>query len=396
MTDSTGADSSRTEDRPLAMAGSPPPERPVIERGQPSPARRDIDPARKASKSCASLVAAADRSAATLPSSTPNTSPPSDSPAQLYARIAVAIRTRHYSARTEEAYVGWARRFIAFHGRRHPRELGDAEVTAFLSALATRGNVASATQNQALAALRFLYRDVLALPLRADDVTSAKRPVRLPTVLTRSEVRLLLDALPENIRLVATVMYGSGLRVLEALTLRVKDLDFERGEVLVRGAKGDKDRRTVMSESVRPALAAHIAACERRHERDPAAGAGHVALPGALARKFPSASTAWSWQWVFPATRIYVDRETGQRRRHHLHESVVQRAIPIAARQARLAKRVTSHALRHSFVTHLLESGYDIRTVQELLGHTDVRTTMIYTHVLNRGGLGVRSPADLL
>ena len=362
---------------------SPTRERPVVERRVPSSRGRPDD-----------IVTGA-RDGAPIPQAAPASST-RETPAQLYGRIAVAIRLRHYSPRTEEAYISWTRRFIAFHDRRHPRELRDAEVTAFLSALATRGKVSSATQNQALAALRFLYRDVLGLPFRADEVVSAKRPVRLPTVLTRDEVRRLLDALPDNLRLVATVMYGSGLRLLEALTLRVKDVDLEKGELTIRSGKGDKDRRTVLSERVRPALAAHLSAVQRRHERDLAAGAGHVELPGALARKLPGASTSWPWQWVFPATRIYVHTPTGQRRRHHLHESVLQRAIPAAARQAGLPKRVTTHTLRHSFATHLLDAGYDIRTVQELLGHTDVRTTMIYTHVLNRGGLGVRSPADVL
>jgi integron integrase len=280
---------------------------------------------------------------------------------------------------------------------RHPSALGVAEVERFLSMLAEERRVSAATQNQALSALLFLYREVLAEPLPwLEGVVRAKVPQRLPTVLTRDEVRAVLARLPERERLFATLLYGAGLRLLEGLTLRVKDVDFGAAQIIVRGGKGDKDRVVPFPKSVTAELTRHLELVRELHRSDLAAGAGEVVLPNALAAKFPNAGREWRWQYVFPATRTYVERETGKRRRHHLHPTAVQRAVRTAAERAGISKRVSCHTFRHSFATHLLEDGYDIRTIQELLGHKDVSTTMIYTHVLNRGGRGVRSPADLL
>ena len=316
---------------------------------------------------------------------------------RLLASVRQAIRVRHYSRRTEAAYVAWVVRFVRFHGTRHPSSLGARDVDVFLSDLAVRGRVSAATQNQARAALLFLYREVLRTPIASGgDVVRAKRSARLPVVLTRAEVGAILTQLEGQPRLVALLLYGAGLRLLEALSLRVQDVDFDRGELLVRGGKGGKDRVTVLPATAADPLVRQLARVRRLHAQDVAAGSGRVALPGALERKYPSAGRAWSWQWVFPAASRYRDPATGERRRHHLHESAVQRAVRAAVGRARVAKRATCHTFRHSFATHLLEDGYDIRTVQELLGHADVRTTMIYTHVLNRGGHGVRSPADRL
>jgi integron integrase len=273
--------------------------------------------------------------------------------------------------------------------------MGAAEVTAFLSSLAVDGGVAASTQNQALSALLFLYRDVLAVDLPwLDGVVRAKRPERLPVVLTRDEVRAVLQGLDGVPRLMAGLLYGAGLRVLECCRLRAQDVDFATNQIVVRGGKGDKDRVTMLPGVAKADLARHLAAVRVQHVDDLAVGAGWVELPTALHRKYPHAGREWVWQWVFPATRIYLDRVTGQRRRHHLHETVLQRAVKDAVRRAGLAKRASPHTLRHSFATHLLEDGHDIRTVQELLGHRDVSTTMIYTHVLNRGPAAVRSPAD--
>jgi integron integrase len=273
--------------------------------------------------------------------------------------------------------------------------MGAPEVTKFLSSLAVEGNVAASTQNQALGALLFLYRDVLEQDLPwLDDMVRAKRPARLPVVLTREEVRTLLLHMAGVPRLMAMLLYGAGLRLLECARLRVKDVDFARNQLTVRGGKGDKDRTTMLPAVVKTELARHLELAKRQHEADLCHGAGWVELPSALSRKFPNAGREWPWQWVFPATRIYVERATGQRRRHHLHESVLQRAVREALWRAAIPKRATCHTFRHSFATHLLEDGHDIRTVQELLGHRDVTTTMIYTHVLNRGPVGVQSPAD--
>ena len=314
---------------------------------------------------------------------------------KLLDRVREVCRLRHLSRRTEDAYVRWIRRCILFHRKRHPRDLGEVELTAFLSSLAVQGQVSASTQTQALSALLFLYRDVLGLTVGwLDGVVRARAPRRLPVVLTRVEVRAVIGRMRGPARLVAMLLYGSGLRLLECLNLRVKDLDFERLELSVRGGKGDKDRITMLPSAVVSELREHMADVRRQHRRDLAAGAGATILPGALARKYPNANREWGWQFVFPATRQYGD--PGRRGRHHLHESVIQRAVADAVRRAGIAKRATCHTFRHSFATHLLEDGYDIRTVQELLGHGDVSTTMVYTHVLNRGGFGVRSPADRL
>jgi len=314
---------------------------------------------------------------------------------RLLDQVHIAIRARHFSWRTEKAYIRWIKRFIHFHGKRHPIELGEAEVTAFLSALATRDRVSSSTQNQALSAIIFLYRAVLGKDLQwLDGIVRAKRAVRLPIVLTRDEVRAILGELRGTPWLMVSLMYGAGLRLLECARLRIKDVDFGRGEITVRDGKGGKDRRTMLPVALKGALAAHIERVRRLHERDLRRRLGSVALPDGIERKYPRAPWEWGWQWVFPATRLYRDSRTGRYQRHHLHETVVQRAMKDAVRRTGIAKPASCHTLRHSFATHLLEAGYDIRTIQELLGHSDVSTTMIYTHVLNKGGQGVRSPLD--
>jgi len=321
--------------------------------------------------------------------------PPAPQQPRLLDRVRAALRARHYSRRTEKAYVHWIKRYIFFHGKRHPAEMGAAEVTAFLTALAVRDRVAASTQNQALNALLFLYREILGVELPwLDGLVRAKRPQHLPTVLTREEVRTVLEQLDRAPRLMALLLYGAGLRLLECCRLRIKDVDFATNQITIRDGKGSKDRVTMLPSAVKIDLARHVERARALHQRDLAAGAGWVELPWALGRKYPNAGREWAWQWVFLATRLYVDPSTGQRRRHHLHESVVQRAVREAVLKAGLAKKATCHTLRHSFATHLLEDGHDIRTVQELLGHQDVSTTMIYTHVLNRGPAAVRSPAD--
>jgi integron integrase len=316
---------------------------------------------------------------------------------KLLDRVRDAIRARHYSIRTEEAYVGWVRRFILFHHKRHPAEMGEPEINQFLTHLAVAENVAASTQNQALSAILFLYQEVLGRDLdRIEGVVRAKKPVRLPVVLTRDEVRNLLGAMTGSPRLVALLLYGGGLRLLEALRLRVQDLDLDSHQITIRDGKGQKDRVTMLPTIAKPLLMDHLQQVWQTHQQDLRQGLGLVFLPNALARKYPGADRQWSWQYVFPAAAVSVDPRSGQKRRHHLDESVIQRSIKAAVSRAGVHKPATSHTLRHSFATHLLEDGYDIRTVQELLGHSDVRTTMIYTHVLNRGGRGVRSPAAKL
>jgi integron integrase len=305
------------------------------------------------------------------------------------------IRVRHYSRRTEQAYLRWIRRYIHYHNKKHPALLGGAEVTAFLTWLAEERQVSASTQTQALSALLFLYRHILRLdlPWMAEVVRAPARP-RVPIVLTREEVRRVVRRMQGTERLVVMLLYGSGLRLLEALRMRVQDIDFDQSQLVVRGGKGDKDRITMLPQSLKAELKRHLSAVRVTHESDLGRGAGSVELPMALARKYPNAEHEWRWQWVFPATRLGTVGESGVQRRHHLHESAVQRAVTAAVREAEIGKRATCHSFRHSFATHLLEDGYDIRTVQELLGHSDVSTTMIYTHVLNRGAFGVRSPAD--
>jgi integron integrase len=321
-----------------------------------------------------------------------------DSPAappRLLDRVRAAIRLRHLSRRTEKAYTGWIRRYVLFHRKRHPSEMGAPEVSAYLTYLAVRGKVSASTQNQALSALLFLYRDVLEQRLPwMDQVVRAKRPARLPLVLTRDEVAALLGEMRGVEHLMASLLYGAGLRLLECCRLRVKDVDFGRGELSIRGGKGGKDRVTLLPGRLDGPLASHLERVRAQHAADLARGLGSVEMPQALGQKYPRAAFEWGWQWVFPATRHYVDPASGRRSRHHLHETVLQRAVREAAIRSRLAKPASCHTLRHSFATHLLEAGYDIRTIQELLGHSDVSTTMIYTHVLNRGGRGVRSPLD--
>jgi integron integrase len=320
-----------------------------------------------------------------------------DKAPRLLDQVREAIRRRYYSRRTEEAYVHWIKRFIYFSGRRHPRELGEAGVTAFLNHLALERKVAAGTQNQALSALLFLYKQVLQMELAwLDGIERATRLPRLPAVLTRAEVAQVLGQLQGTRWLIASLLYGSGLRVLECLRLRVKDVDFSYGQILVRDGKGDKDRVTMLPGKLAAPLRAHLDRVRRLHLRDLEEGFGEVHLPFALARKYPRAGKEWAWQYVFPSAHRSADPEDGVIRRHHLDESVPQRAIKGALRACGIAKHASCHTLRHSFATHLLESGHDIRTVQELLGHSDVSTTMIYTHVLNRGARGVGSPLDRL
>lgn len=322
---------------------------------------------------------------------------PNAARAGLYEQVVRTLRAKHYSPRTEKVYVHWIGRFIKFHAGVHPNQMGEVEVNEFLTDLAVVHNVASSTQNQALAALLFLYDSVLSKPLdRIEGVVRARKPKRLPVVMTTQEVGAVLEHLSGAPHLVARLLYGSGLRLLEGLTLRVKDIDFDRGELVLRDAKGQTDRVTMLPKAVHSDLLAQLQTTRRIHDADLKAGLGRVVLPSALARKYPNADRSWGWQWVFPASSHYDEEGTGIRRRHHLHETVVQKAVRVAVIRSGISKPVTCHTFRHSFATHLLRAGYDIRTVQELLGHRDVRTTMIYTHVLNKGGRGVDSPLDRL
>jgi len=316
-------------------------------------------------------------------------------PRRLLEQLRDAINRLHYSARTEETYVHWVKRFIYFSGKRHPAELGAGEVTAFLNYLARERKVAAATQNQALSALLFLYKEVLRQPLPwLDQLDRARRPARMPTVLTREEARRLLGAMQGTKWMMASLLYGAGLRLRECLKLRVKDIDFGYRQIVVRDGKGAKDRVTMLPAALIEPLRAHLRAARELHERDVRDGYGDIELPHALARKYPRAQYEWGWKFVFPSHKLSTDPRTGVIRRHHVYENYLIRGVARAARAAGIAKHVSCHTLRHSFATHLLESGYDIRTVQELLGHADVSTTMIYTHVLNKGGAGVSSPLD--
>jgi integron integrase len=326
---------------------------------------------------------------------------PSSKPPKLLDRVRTRLRIGHYSIRTEEAYVGWIRRYILFHGKRHPAEMGTAEVEAFLTSLAVEGRVAASTQNQAMAALLFLYTHVLEIPLGSIDALRAKRPKRLPVVLSRDEVRAVLGRMEGVYRLMAELMYGSGLRLLECCRLRVKDVDFDRRQIVVREGKGDKDRVVPLPGSVVERLQGRIEVVRHQHRDDLAGGLGRVWLPTALAEKFPKADRELGWQYLFPSSRLSLDprAETGSppiRLRHHLDENQIQKKVRAAVIATGLTKRASCHTLRHSFATHLLEAGADIRTVQELLGHQDISTTMLYTHVLQRGACGVVSPLDRL
>jgi integron integrase len=305
------------------------------------------------------------------------------------------IRTHHLALRTEQAYLQWMRRYVKFYGGQHPRNLGSRELEAFLTHLAVEGKVASSTQNQALQALLFLYRQVLGVELPwLENVTRASRPRRLPVVLTMTEVRSVLAQLDGTPWLIASLLYGGGLRLMEAHRLRVKDLVIDRGEIIVRDAKGNKDRVTVLPAAVNAALRVHLSRLFDRFRRERTLGEPGVSMPTALARKFPRAATQWGWQWVFPAASLCKDAYSGRPARHHQHEKIVQRAVQAAVRKAQILQPASCHTFRHCFATHLLEAGQDIRTVQELLGHADVRTTMIYTHVMGIGAMGVKSPLD--
>lgn len=319
----------------------------------------------------------------------------SPSEPKLLDQVRAAIRTLHYSIRTEQAYVDWIRRFILFHKKRHPKDMGKEEIEAFLSHLAVEGRVSASTQSQAKSALLFLYQKVLKMEVDwLKDVVSAKQPQRLPTVLTVEEVRAVLSHMKGEPWLVSSLLYGSGLRLLEACRLRVLDLDFGMRQIIVRNGKGAKDRVTMLPTSLIEPLRAHLELVKLQHERDCEQGYGRVYLPYALDQKYPNAPTEWKWQYVFPASRLSTDPRTGEVRRHHIEEQKIQRAVRQAARDAGINKKVTPHTFRHSFATHVLQAGCDIRTLQDLLGHADVRTTMIYTHVVNQGGYGVISPLD--
>ncbi len=318
----------------------------------------------------------------------------SNSP-KLLDQMRDVIRTKHYSMSTEQAYLQWARRYILFHGKRHPRELGAEHLESYLTHLAVKRGVSAGTQNQALSALLFLYKDVLKIELPwLDGIVRAKRPQRLPVVMSSEEVMQLLSALQGTYCLMAKLMYGTGMRLMELIRLRVKDVDFDYRKITIRDGKGQKDRITMLPERVASELSAHLQRVKLLHDGDLKAGLGEAVLPYALARKYPNAGRDWSWQFIFPSSRISTDPRSGKQARHHTDEKSFQRAIKKAAQLAQVPKPITSHALRHSFATHLLERGYDIRTIQELLGHKDVSTTQIYTHVLNRGGIAVRSPLD--
>lgn len=316
---------------------------------------------------------------------------------KLLDRLRLALRSRHYSRRTEQTYCHWVRKYIYFHDVRHPNEMGEKEINAFLTHLAVKEKVSSSTQNQALCALLFLYRHVLGREVGdLGDVIRARKPVRLPVVMTRDEVKSVLHNLTGDKWLIASMMYGGGLRLMECLRLRVQDIDFQKQYITVRDGKGNKDRVTMLPASVKDRLTEHLQQVKKIHENDIRQGYGRVMLPDALARKYRHADREWGWQWVFPQEKLWRNETTGERGRHHVHETIIQHAVHEAVKKTGMTKRATSHTFRHSFATHLLESGYDIRTIQELLGHKDIKTTMIYTHVLNQGPKGVKSPADTL
>ena len=321
---------------------------------------------------------------------------PAAQPPKLLDQVRTAIRLRRMSYRTEETYTDWIKRFIVFHHKRHPSEMGAPEIRDFLAHLVNDLNVAASTQNVALHSILFLYREVLMIELPFIGLAQVKKQPRLPVVLTQAEVRAVLSHLQGTKRLMAELLYGAGLRLSELLRLRVKDLDFKRKIIFVREGKGGKDRVTMLPASSCEPLREHLVKIKQAHEQDLAEGFGTVELPFALAHKYPQAATEWKWQYVFPAPKRSIDPRCGIERRHHLDDSVLQKAVKLAVRELRIDKHASCHTLRHSFATHLLEAGYDLRTIQELLGHADVGTTMTYTHVLNRGGLGVKSPLDVV
>jgi integron integrase len=314
---------------------------------------------------------------------------------KLLDQVRDVIRRRHYSIRTEQVYIDWIKRFILYHNKRHPKEMAEEEVAAFLTHLARDRNVAPSTQNQALSALLFLYKDVLKQEIGwLENVERAKKPSRLPVVLTRSEIKRVFAHLHGTPKLMAGLLYGSGLRLMECVRLRVKDIDFELAQITVRDAKGGKDRITMLPLNLAEPLQRHLLRIKAQHEQDLEDGFGRVHLPFAIGRKFPKAAREWAWQYVFPSSRLSIDPRSGKRQRHHMAEGILQSALKRSVGATGIVKRANCHSLRHSFATHLLTRGYDIRTVQELLGHKDVSTTMIYTHVLNKPGIGVRSPLD--
>ncbi len=318
-------------------------------------------------------------------------------PERLLMQMRQVLRSRHYSRSTEKTYCHWVLRFVQFHNRRHPAEMGEAEINGFLSHLALRAKVSASTQNQALSAILFLYRALLRRKVgNLSDVVRARRPKHLPVVMTKREARAVIGRLEGTVWMIGCLMYGAGLRLRECLRLRVQDVDFGANQIVIRDGKGFKDRITLLPESVKEPLIEHLKAVRALHKEDLSDGYGRVELPYALARKYPNAASEWRWQFVFPQKARWCNTETGRQGRHHLDESIVQKAVRAAVRESELVKRITCHTFRHSFATHLLEDGYDIRTVQELLGHKDVRTTMVYTHVLNKGGMGVKSPMDSL
>ena len=322
--------------------------------------------------------------------------PPSQrKPKKLLDQVRDAMRLKHYAYRTEETYMQWIKRYILFHGKRHPKDMGRLEIEVFLTDLAVNQHVAASTQNQALNALLFLYHKVLGIEIAGINAVRANPPRNLPVVLTKAEVRTVIQKIAGRHQLVVKLLYGSGLRLSEALRLRVKDFDFAQQQLIIRDGKGRKNRVTMLPASIISELQDYLVGIRRQHQQDLGRGFGSVYLPFALERKYPNANQDWIWQYVFPAGRIVKDPRSGEMRRHHLHESGIQKALKRAVRQVGLSKKVGCHTFRHSFATHLLENGYDIRTIQELLGHKDVKTTMIYTHVLNRGGRGVRSPLDI-
>ena len=319
----------------------------------------------------------------------------SNPPKRLLDQVRDRIRLKHYSIRTEESYLSWIKRFILYHGKRHPKDMGEKEIEAFLTHLAVELKVASSTQNQAFNAILFLYRDVLHMHLDNQiNAVRAKKPKKMPTVMTKSETSRVIGAMSGVHKLIAMMLYGCGLRTMECIRLRVKDVDFEMNQIMVRDGKGMKDRVTVLPDTVKPPLKEHLERLKMLHRADLAQGYGRVYLPYALGRKYRNADREWGWQYVFPSKSLSKDPRSGMIRRHHVNESTLYKAVKNAVCLAGIDKKVSCHTFRHSFATHLLEEGYDIRTVQELLGHEDISTTMIYTHVLNRGGKAVKSPLD--